>query len=325
MPQPTSRTAYRFLAAYAILLTLVVLAAILAPVFFRAREKAYVSDDYVDRRLAGAPMTPPAPRLPSAAPAPPGAPGEPGAPGVEAEPGAAYAAPDLPPLPQQVIYTADYTIKVEPHQAETASAQVGTIAQQAGGFVANRNKLRTEAGNQRITVTVRVPAAKFDAVLAEVEKLGKVDEGQVRREDVTREYYDLQTRLRVAQEELARLGELMKRTGRLADIIQVEEKLSEVQARVERLQGEFRYLKQQVALSTITVTLYEPRPAQVGSPGPFHLYYYAKGAVYSLAKVLRAILVLVMYVVVVGWIVWLPLGIWWMVRRAKRRRPPAGE
>jgi hypothetical protein len=320
MPQPPIRSAVRFLAIYAVVLTLLVLMALAFPIFSRARAKAQQSPS--QGRAWPREMAPPPPAAGEMAMAPAAPPGAPGAAG---EPGVAYAAPDLPPIPQQIIYTAEYTIKVELGQADAATQQVGSIAQQAGGFVASRNKLRTEAGNQRITITIRVPAGKFEAVLAQVEKLGKVDEGQVHREDVTREYYDLQTRLQVAQQELARLSDLMKRTGRLADIIQVEEKLSQVQSQVERLQGEFRYLKQQVALSTITVTLYEPRPAQVGSPGPFHLYYYAKGAVYSLAKVLRAIVVLVTYVVVVGWVVWLPVGIWWMVRRARRRRPPAGE
>ena len=174
-------------------------------------------------------------------------------------------------------------------------------------------------------MTIRVPAGKFDATLAQIEKLGKVDSGQVGREDVTRQYVDLQTRLKVAQDETRapqRPDETRRSAGRHHP--GREQALAGPGARREPAGRAALSQAAGRASHTITVTLYEPRPAQVGSPGPFHLYYYAKGAVFTLAKVLRGLLVLVMYVVVVGWIVWLPLLIWWRVRKARRRPPPPG-
>ena len=89
--------------------------------------------------------------------------------------------------------------------------------------------------------------------------LGKVKSHQVSSEDVSKAYYDLETRLAVTRETAARLRELLaSQTGKLSEVLQVERELSRVIGTIEMLEGERRYYDNLIALATVTITLYEP-------------------------------------------------------------------
>jgi hypothetical protein len=225
-------------------------------------------------------------------------------------------------IQQQIVYTADYRIEVK--DAEAAGERVQAIAEQAGGFLSNMTKDVSDEGRQHVSVTVRVPSARFAEALRQIESLGKVHSGNINREDVTREYVDLEARLRNKQRQEARLIELMNRAGKLSDVLTVEQHLSSVQEQIEQLQGELRYLKERVALSTITVDLFEERPPELGKPGPFYVGSYLRSAANTLLLVLRAFLVLLIFVVIVGAPLWLLLAVLLFVlrlRKAARTRP----
>ena len=65
-----------------------------------------------------------------------------------------------------------------------------------------------------------------------------VDREDVEAHDVTREYIDLDARLRNAQAEEARYLEILKRATTVKDTLEGAEKLSNVRGRIEQLQGE---------------------------------------------------------------------------------------
>lgn len=227
-------------------------------------------------------------------------------------------------LNRQIIYTANYALQVT--DAAAAAKQVQAIAAQAGGFLASMDKQRTESGRQEVKITVRVPSRGFGGVVDKIETLGKVLNGTVMSDDVTKQFVDLQARLKNTQRKEARLADLMNRTGKLSEIMDVSDKLSEVQQQVEQIQGELRYLREMVTLSTIGVTLSEEKPAEVGPLGPFFVKPYVRSAVRVLVGAVHAIIVGVITVVIVGALVWVPLLIIlliWLYRRAKRRRRAA--
>ena len=295
------------LSAIAVLAILALIVALLFPVFARSRAKARVA------------YGPPPPGMAELAWEPEG--GEYDA-AKPAEGGSLFGTAAEAAIAQQIVYKADYRIEVD--DATAAGRQVEAVAKEFGGFLSDRSTSIDDEGNRSVRVTIRVPSAKFPEALARIEKLGKVIWGNVEREDVTRQYIDLQARLRNAEREEERLAELMKRTAKLSDIVTVEEKLSSVQERIERLKGELSYLNERVALSTISVSLFEKGPGVVSAPGPFHIYYHLQNARNALIAVLRAIVYVIIYGIIVGWVVWLPLVIWHIARRRRRPSPPEG-
>jgi len=124
----------------------------------------------------------------------------------------------------------------------------------------------------------------------------------------------------VKEETAARLRRLLTdRTGKLSDVLEVERELSRVVTELEQLKGERRYYDQRIAVSTITLTLFEPgallRP---GSTAPI------KEAFGQALHVLSTSLSWLVYLVtfLAPWLLIAGLG-WWVVRLVRARRGAA--
>jgi hypothetical protein len=60
--------------------------------------------------------------------------------------------------------------------------------------------------------------------------------------------------------------ELLKRTGKLSDVLEVERELARVRGEIERSQGRLRHLANKVELATIEISLTEQVQVATGSP-----------------------------------------------------------
>lgn len=140
--------------------------------------------------------------------------------------------------------------------------KIGSVVTAAGGFVEKSNQ--TYSSGHMATLTVRIPAAKLDSVIAELKKLATtVDRENVEVRDVTREYIDLDARLRNAQAEEAAYLQILKRATTIKDTLDVTEKLSDVRGRIEEMQGEMKLLTSQIEMSSLEVTLRSEADATV--------------------------------------------------------------
>lgn len=151
------------------------------------------------------------------------------------------------------------SLELEVEDVEQLVGTVDSLTLSLTGFVADVQVHRNADGHHRASVTLRVPEAEFTAALAALKALGTVRGHAVTSEDVTKDYFDLETRLSVMRETEARLRELLaSNTGKLSEVLQVERELSRVIGQIESLEGQKRYYDRQVAMSTISLTLYEP-------------------------------------------------------------------
>jgi hypothetical protein len=114
-------------------------------------------------------------------------------------------------------------------------------------------------------VTVRVPAVRLDQVISQIKNLAtSVDRESVEVRDVTREYIDLDARLRNAQAEEAQYLLILKRATTIKDTLDVTEKLSDVRGRIEQMQAEMKFLTAQIDMSTLEISLHAEADAAVG-------------------------------------------------------------
>ena len=78
--------------------------------------------------------------------------------------------------------------------------KIGSLVTAVGGFI--EKSTQTNRGGRSASVTLRVPAARLDQVITQIKGLAiSVDRESVEVRDVTREYIDLDARLRNAQAE----------------------------------------------------------------------------------------------------------------------------
>src|SRR5206468_11534028 len=164
-----------------------------------------------------------------------------------------------------VIRTAQASVEVD--SLERAVALVRGLAERVGGYVAN-TALQTGRGQLRsATLEVKIPADRFDEGLAGLAPIGKLESVNVSAEDVGEEFTDATARMANARRLETRLIELIAtRTGKLKDVLDVEQELAWVREESERYEGRLRYLQAHAALSTLTICVHEPVPI-VGHPG----------------------------------------------------------
>lgn len=211
----------------------------------------------------------------------------------------------------------DGRIEIEVASVEAAIARIGELAGVGKALVAGSEVRQGHDGRKSGTVTLKVPAGGFDGALAGLRELGKVRSESSTTQDVTKAYTDLETRLEVKRRTQERLEALLARqSGSLADLLQVERELERVVTEIERMLGEKRYYDQRIAVSTITVVLFEPGAAI--RPNAFDpLRDAMKNALGVLATSLAALVYAVTSALPWVLLLW---GLWILVRRARRRR-----
>lgn len=125
----------------------------------------------------------------------------------------------------------------------------------------------SSAGPFTATLTAKVPAASFEAFIAQVRKIGTVEAEAEQQQDVTQQHMDLTARIRNLKVEEARLRQFFAAAKNVRDMLQIEGELSRVRGEIEQLTSQLDYMNQNVAMATLTVTLHEP-PRLISPAGP---------------------------------------------------------
>lgn len=116
--------------------------------------------------------------------------------------------------------------------------------------------------------------------MAELEELGDVNYRNVVGTDVTEQFYDTQIRLKNAEVLRDRYIELLRQAKTVEDSLAIERELARVTQDIELLKGKLRFLQNQIAFSTINLSLerktQEPVkatrvPLPFGWMGQYHL------------------------------------------------------
>jgi hypothetical protein len=160
-----------------------------------------------------------------------------------------------------MIYTGTATVLVPsvPEAQEKLTRRVIEI----GGYVESQ---QGDTAANTTTITFRVPAAQFFPLKAELPTYGQLLNDTVQAEDVTKQVFDLELRLDNATKARDRLADLLKQATKMEDILQIEAELRRLTDEIEAMKGQLRFLKDRVAFSTLTVSLYSNAPPPVTGP-----------------------------------------------------------
>ncbi|MBK9265271.1 MAG: DUF4349 domain-containing protein [Polyangiaceae bacterium] len=158
-----------------------------------------------------------------------------------------------------LVYTGRVQMAV--YEVRNSLGEVETLARALGGFLAKRDDH---------SITIRVPASRFDEAMRRIEKLGDMISRDVQVEDVTEEFNDVEIRLKNARAVRDRLEQLLSKATKVEESIQIERELERVALTIERLEGRMKFLKDRATFSTITVT-FQPRSAAELGKRPFNL------------------------------------------------------
>ncbi len=220
---------------------------------------------------------------------------------------------------QRIIMTGYVTLDV--NDITEGVTGVTDVAEQFQGFVQNSNAGENGNGSRYGSITIRVPVETYEDALAAIRALGvRVVNESTNAEDITEQFTDLEARLKVAREEEQAYLALLSRAGSVSDLLQVQRELSQVRTRIERLEGQIQYLENRSELSTISVTLQETASVRIPTK-PFQPGEAIKGAAQSVVVAFQFIATALIWVVILGVGVALPIGIIaWIVYRVWKHR-----
>jgi len=230
---------------------------------------------------------------------------------------------------RKVIKTGEVDVEVE--DMDGAQKTIVSKVEERNGFISSLTVTDYETYRQS-EIIARVPSDSFREIYETVKGLGKVTRDHIGGQDVTDQWADLERRIANQQVLEQRLRELAQKTGNVSDLLEVERELARVRGQIESYQGQLRMLKDQVKYSTLTITLTEYGPAPVEDTGGWRIVYHLKGAFRALVGAIYRLVVALIYIVITGAVVWVPLLIvialirsWVRQRRAARAARSAGQ
>jgi hypothetical protein len=168
------------------------------------------------------------------------------------------------PLPNgpMIIRTAELSLITR--EFDKTRANLEAILKRHRGYVGELKANDTTGSGRTLTATLRVPADQLDATLTEVKTLGRVESESQSGQDVTSQYVDLEARLSNARNTEQRLTDLLRnRTGKLSDVLSVEQELDRVRGEIERMEAERKNMATQVSYATLNATISEDYKAQL--------------------------------------------------------------
>ncbi|WP_433083308.1 DUF4349 domain-containing protein [Dactylosporangium sp. CA-052675] len=230
-------------------------------------------------------------------------------------------APDnLDTVNRSIIYAGTMTVEVK--DVNAAAAQAIAFATGAGGFVGGDNR-RIDGQSSTATITLRVPAEKFQATLDQLKSVGDEKSRQVSAQDVTDQVVDVESRIATAQASVERIRALLAKAQTIAEITTLESELSRRESDLESLQSRKRKLAGLTSLSTITLVLQGPEAPAVSEEDTGILVGLRHGWDAFTASLRVA---LTIFGWLLPWLLFLGVPIWlvlWLTRRYRRAHPQA--
>lgn len=200
-------------------------------------------------------------------------------------------------MSRKIIRNAE--LNLEADSPEESQQKITAIVESKGGFVIESQQSSSDiktTTHDIVTMTVRVPAEKFGEALEEIRKTAsRAIVENIKGEDVTEEFIDIEARL-VAQKALEQqFMEIMKRSNSVGEALTVQGQLADVRGEIEKVEGRMRFLENQSSLSIIKIRLQTPMVFTASSSGVFYRLTesFSTGFDFALNFVLGLVTVLV--------------------------------
>ncbi len=238
-----------------------------------------------------------------------------------------------------VIKNATLSIAVQDPVANLDA--VTQLADEFGGFVVSSNLYNATLANgaevPQANITIRVPAERLTEALERI-KTGpgnsRTLSESVSGQDVTREYTDLQSRLKNLIEAETQLQAIMDDAYKTEDVVNVFNQLTYYREQIEVAKGQIQYYEQSAAFSAITVDILADAAIQPLTIGGWEPEGVAREAIQSLINTLQGIvdatIWLALYLLPVAVVILIPLRLIWVgikrwrtSRRSKVAEAPA--
>ncbi|MBO6214552.1 MAG: DUF4349 domain-containing protein [Lachnospiraceae bacterium] len=170
---------------------------------------------------------------------------------------------------EKLVYTCN--VSIDTLEYDGALSRLKELLKQYDGFLESENYsdgndysydyyyVEPSEKHRNYSATYRVPTANYEAMLSDMEQIGDMRSKSANVDNLTQEYSDLGITLDVLQQTYDRYSALMETATDEEYILQIQEKLTDTQIRIEQVKSRMNVINRDVAYSTIYVTLREVR------------------------------------------------------------------
>jgi hypothetical protein len=169
------------------------------------------------------------------------------------------------PLAPMIARSVSLSIVVKDFSRSRAT--LDAILARHHSYAAELSASTAENAPRSLHASLRVAAAELTSVLSELKSLGRVENETQSGEEVTQQHADLVARLKNSRETEQRLQAiLLERTGKISDVLAVEQEIARVRGEIEHMEAEQKTLEHRVEFAAVNLQLTEEYKAQLGAP-----------------------------------------------------------
>ena len=166
---------------------------------------------------------------------------------------------------EKLVYTCDMTVETTEY-AKTADALKAKV-KEFGGIVESESETDNDNSwyysdhrryaSMKMYLKVRIPSGRYSEFIDSAGSLGKVRQKTQNVQNISRRYSDTEARIKALETEEERLLEMLKKAASVEEMLNVEQRLTEVEYELSSQRSALSGMDVDVAYSTINITLTE--------------------------------------------------------------------
>ena len=164
-------------------------------------------------------------------------------------------------LPESRKWIVTVNLSAETEDLDALTAALDQQITALGGYVEDQHVYNGSTYSSRryrsASLTIRVPAEDVDSFTEQVSGLANVVSKEKNLEDVTLRYVATESRLAALETEEARLLELLAQADNMTDLLEIEERLTDVRYELENTASQKRLYDNQIDYATIYLSIQE--------------------------------------------------------------------
>jgi hypothetical protein len=160
-----------------------------------------------------------------------------------------------PPVERRLIK--DGSMEFETTDWKRTKQRITDISDSLGAYSTNES-LSNMYDRISYHQVIRVPAARFEALIDKIEKVsGRLQNKTIKVDDISKEYIDLDVRIKNKKEMESRYREFLKHAKNVEEMLKIESYITDVRTEIERMEAGMKSMQERTALSTLEITFYE--------------------------------------------------------------------
>lgn len=207
---------------------------------------------------------------------------------------------------------------------DAGRASLDAVLARHNGYAAGLDVSTPPGAARTLEASLRIPRPQLEAALHELKSLGRVEGESQNGEEVTAQHSDLVARIKNDRETEIRLQDILRtRTGKVKDVLDVEQEIARVRGEIEQMEAEQKSLEHRVDFARIDLKLAEQYRAQLTTPAPSVLIQLRNATISGFRNAFGSLLALVLFLAESGpsvllWLALLGVPAWRLWRRYRR-------